>query len=53
MIEEQDLKRKELLGKYIVKILYRWNNRKLEKEYLRKLEKNQQKYKLVSLKKKP
>jgi len=43
MIKERDFKRKELPEKYIVKILYKWNNRKFEKEYLKKLERNQQK----------
>ena len=40
MTEEKDCKRKELLGKYIVKMLYGQNNRKFEKEYPRKLERN-------------
>ena len=40
MIEERDFKKEELLKKYIVKILYGWNNRKFEKEYLRNLERN-------------
>ena len=30
----------ELLEKYMAKLLYRWNNRKFEKEYLKKLKKN-------------
>ena len=38
--EERNSRREELLGKYTAKILYRWNNRKFENEYLRKLEKN-------------
>ena len=52
-IEEKDFKRRELLGKYMAKMLYRWDDRKFEKEYLRKLERNWQKWKLVSLEKKP
>jgi len=40
VIEEQDFRRGKLLGKYTVKILYRWNNRKFEIEYLKKLERN-------------
>jgi len=40
LAEEQDFRREELLGKYITKILYGCNDRKFEKEYLRKLEKN-------------
>ena len=43
--EERNSRREELLGKYTAKILYRWNNRKFENEYLRKLEKNQKKQK--------
>ena len=53
MAEERDYRRGELPEKYIVKMLYRWNNRKFEKEYLKKLEKNWQKWKLVFLKEKP
>ena len=30
----------ELLEKYMAKLLYGWNNRKFEKEYLKKLKKN-------------
>ena len=30
----------ELLKKYMVKMLYRWDNEKFEKEYLKKLERN-------------
>ena len=41
--EEKDFKRAELLGKYMAKLLYRWNNRKFKNEYLKKLEKNWQK----------
>ena len=37
--QEWDFKRGELLEKYVVNILYRWNN-KFKKEYLRNLEKN-------------
>ena len=40
MAEERDYRRGELPEKYIVKMLYRWNNRKFEKEYLKKLERN-------------
>jgi len=43
LIEKRNFRREELLEKYIVKILYRWDNRKLKKEYLKKLERNQQK----------
>ena len=50
--EEREFKRGKLLEKYIVKILYGWDNRKFEDEYLKKLERNQQKWKSVSLEKK-
>jgi len=40
MIEEKDFRRGELPEKYTAKMLYRWNDRKFEKEYLRKLKKN-------------
>jgi len=51
--EEKDFRRGELLGKYMAKMLYKWNDGKFEKEYLRKLERNWQKWKLVSPAKKP
>ena len=40
LAEEKNFKRKELLGKYTAKMLYRWDNRKFENKYLRKLERN-------------
>ena len=40
MAEEKNFRRGEFLGRYIAKILYGWNNRKFEKENLRKLERN-------------
>jgi len=40
MVEEKDFKREELLGKYIVKMLYGWDNRQFKKEYLKKLKRN-------------
>jgi len=43
MAEEKDFEREELLEKYMAKILYGWNDKKFEKEYLRKLERNWQK----------
>ena len=51
-LEERDFRRGELLGKYIAKMLYEWDNKKFKEEYLKKLERNWQKQKLVSLKKK-
>ena len=52
MIEEKNLRRGELPEKYIAKMLYGWDNRKFEEEYLRKLERNWQKWKSVSPKEK-
>ena len=43
--EEEEYRRIELLGKYTAKLLYGWDDRKFEKEYLNKLEKNQKKWK--------
>ena len=53
MAEERDFRRGELLGKFIAKILYRWDNEKFEEEYLRKLERNWRKWKSVSPEEKP
>ena len=53
MVEERDFRKGELLEKYMAKILYRQNDRKFEDEYLKKLERNWQKWKSVSLKEKP
>jgi len=39
-MEEKNFRRKELLGKYMAKMLYRWDKGKFEEEYLRKLERN-------------
>ena len=38
--KDKDFKKKELLEKYIAKMLYKWNDSKFEKKYLRKLERN-------------
>jgi len=38
--EEKNFRREKLLGKYMAKMLYGWDNRKFEKKYLRKLERN-------------
>ena len=38
--EEQDFRRRELPGKFMVKMLYGWDDRKFEEEYLKKLERN-------------
>ena len=36
----EEFKRSELLGKYMVRILFRWDNKKFKDKYLKKLEKN-------------
>jgi len=43
--EVEEYRRMELLGKYMVKLLYGWNDQKFEEEYLSKLEKNWKKWK--------
>jgi len=51
--EEQDFRRGELPGKFMAKMLYRWDNGKFEEEYLKKLERNWRRWKAVSLEEKP
>ena len=53
MVEERDFRRKELPGKFTVKMLYRWDVGKFEKEYLKKLERNWKRWKTVSPPEKP
>ena len=43
MAEEKNFRKGELLEKYTTKILYRWDDGKFEKEYLKRLERNWQK----------
>ena len=38
--EERDFRKGELPGKYTAKLLYGWDNKKFEDEYLKKLKKN-------------
>ena len=45
MAEERDFKRRKLLGKFTAKMLYGWDNKKFEDEYLKKLEKNWKRWK--------
>ena len=40
MTEEKDFRRRKLLGKYMMKMLYEWDDGKFEKENLKKLERN-------------
>ena len=44
-LEAEEFKRGELPGKYIVKLLYGWNDKKFDKEYLKKLERNLNRWK--------
>ena len=39
-VEEQNFRRGELPGKFTAKMLYEWDDRKFEEEYLKKLERN-------------
>ena len=45
MAEERDFRRRELPGKFMAKMLYGWDNKKFENEYLKKLEKNWKRWK--------
>ena len=45
MEEGGEYKRMELPEKYMAKLLYRWDDRRFEEEYLNKLEKNWKKWK--------
>ena len=49
----KEFKRMDLLGRYMVKLLYGWDDGKFEAEYLRKLERNWQRWKLVFPEEKP
>ena len=51
--EERDFRKGELPGKFMAKMLYRWNDRKFEEEYLKKLERNWRRWKAVSPEEKP
>jgi len=53
MMEEKDFRREELPERYMAKMLYEWNDGKFKEEYLRKLERNWQKWKSVSPEEKP
>jgi len=43
--EVDEYRRMELLGKYTAKLLYGWDDKEFEEEYLKKLEKNWKKWK--------
>jgi len=53
MAEERDLRRGELLGKFTAKMLYGWDDGKFKEEYLKKLERNWRRWKIVSPEEKP
>ena len=53
MAEERDFRRGELPGKFTAKILYGQDDRKFEEEYLKKLERNWRRWKIVSPEEKP
>jgi len=38
--EAEEFRREELPGRYTVKLLYGWDDKKFEEEYLKKLERN-------------
>jgi len=39
-MEKRNFRRRELPEKYMVRLLYGWNNGEFEKKYLRKLKEN-------------
>ena len=43
--EEKEYRRMELPGKYMAKVLYGWDDKKFEEEYLNKLEGNWRRWK--------
>ena len=52
-VEDRDFRRGELPGKFTAKMLYEWDDGRFEKEYLKKLERNWQRWKTVSPEEKP
>ena len=44
-LEAEEFRRGELLGRYTAKLLYRWDDKKFDKEYLKKLERNWNRWK--------
>ena len=44
-LEAEKFKREKLLGRYTAKLLYRWSDKKFDKEYLKKLERNWNRWK--------
>ena len=48
----EEVRRSELPERYTVKLLFKWDNEKFEDKYLKKLERNWQRWKSVSLEEK-
>ena len=44
-LEAEKFKREELLGRYIANLLYGWDNKKFDEEYLKKLQRNWNRWK--------
>jgi len=44
-LEAEKLRREELLGRYTAKLLYGWDDKKFDEEYLKKLERNWNRWK--------
>jgi len=44
-LEVEEFKREELLGRYTAKLLYGWDDKKFDEEYLKKLERNWNRWK--------
>ena len=53
MAEKKNFRRGELPEKFTAKMLYGWDDRKFEGEYLKKLERNWRRWKAVSPEEKP
>ena len=51
--EERDFRREDLLEKFIMKMLYRWDDEKFEEDNLKKLKRNWRRWKTVSPEEKP
>jgi len=45
--EKQNFRREELLGKFTARMLYGWDDRKFEGEYLKKLKRNWKRWKAI------
>ena len=51
--KERDFRREKLLEKFMVRMLYGWDDGKFKEEYLKKLERNWRRWKAVSSEEKP